>query len=471
MSQGQQATYTKGSVFGHLMTLSGTSAIGLFAIFIVDLVDVFFISILGAPQLAAAVGFAGTGLFLGASVCIGISIGISTLVAQAIGADTTLDAKRIATHGLIYTLFWTIPVTVLTMVYAPQLMALVGASGETLELAVGYFRIVGCSLPVLGFAMAATSLLRSLGDPKQSMWATILGGLVNAILDPIFIFVLSMGLSGAAFASVISRMTVAVVALYAVLRKHAFLAPVDTSRFVSDIKALTSITVPSLVTNLSGPVSSAYATAQMARFGTDAVAAASVIGRLTPVAFAGLYGLSGSVGPIASQNFGASEYRRIEETLIASLKFCVAYVIPVGILIFLLQGWLIKVFDLQGEAADLLSFYATFIVGSYVLFGLQLAANPVMNSLRHPGFSTISNIIRDLVLAVPLVGLFAGWFGARGVLAGQALANAIAGVVAFAVALWLIKRVEKGLSIDLPWTGKIFHHHRAVAPGVQHRGH
>ena len=145
--------------------------------------------------------------------------------------------------------------------------------------------------------------------------------------------------------------------------------------------------------------------------------------------------------------------------------------IPVAIVIYLLQGWLIGVFDLQGEAADLLSFYATFIVGSYVLFGLQLAANPVMNSLRHPGFSTISNIVRDLLLAVPLVGLFAGWFGARGVLAGQALANAIAGGIAFSVALWLIKRVEKGLSIDLPWTGKIFHHHRAVAPGVQHRGH
>ena len=471
MSREQQATYTKGPVFGHLMTLSATSAIGLFAIFIVDLVDVFFISILGAPELAAAVGFAGIGLFLGASVCIGISIGISTLVAQAIGASTTDDARRIATHGLFYTLFWTVPVTVATMVFAPQLMGLLGASGETLDLAVGYFRIVGCSLPVLGFAMAATSLLRSLGDPKQSMWATILGGLVNAVLDPLFIFGFSMGLSGAASASVLSRITVAGCALYAVIRKHEFLARPDCAKYFSDVKALTSITVPSLITNLSGPLSSAYATAQMAKFGTDAVAAASVIGRLTPVAFAGLYGLSGSVGPIASQNFGAGEYRRIEETLIASFKFCLAYVLPVSIVIFLLKGWLIGVFGLQGEAAALLGFYATFIVGSYVLFGLQLAANPVMNSLRHPGFSTISNIVRDLVLAVPLVGLFSGWFGARGVLAGQALANAIAGVVAFTVAMWLIRRVERGLSIDVPWKEKFLHHHRAVAPGVQHRGH
>ncbi|MEM7256845.1 MAG: MATE family efflux transporter [Pseudomonadota bacterium] len=471
MAQSHQATYTQGSIFKHLVTLSGTSAVGLFAIFIVDLVDVFFISILGAPELAAAVGFAGIGLFLGASVCIGISIGISTLVAQAIGASNEEDARRLATHGLIYTLLWTVPVTVATLVYAPQLMALVGASGETLDLAVGYFRIVGCSLPVLGFAMAGTSLLRSVGDPKQSMWATIVGGLVNAVLDPIFIFALSMGLTGAAIASVISRISVAGVAMYAVLKKHQLLVPVQPSKFLADTRALTGIALPSLVTNLSAPVSSAYATAQMARFGTDAVAAASVIGRLTPVAFAGLYGLSGSVGPIASQNFGAGLYHRIEETLIASLKFCFAYVLPVGLLLLLLKGWLIQVFDLQGEAADLLSFYTTFIVFSYALFGLQLAANPVMNALRHPGFSTISNISRDLLLAVPLVGLFAGWFGARGVLAGQAVANAIAGLVAFAVALWLIRRVERGQSIDLPLARLSLHHHRAVAPGVQHRGH
>ena len=118
-----------------------------------------------------------------------------------------------------------------------------------------------------------------------------------------------------------------------------------------------------------------------------------------------------------------------------------------------------------------MGFYSTFIVFSYAVFGLQLAANPVMNALRHPGFSTISNIARDLLLAVPLVGLFSGWFGARGVLAGQALANAFAGIVAFAVALWLIRRVERGLSIDLPWMQKSLHHHRPVAPGVQHRGH
>ena len=187
---GRQATYTTGSIFKHLSTLSITSAIGLFAIFLVDLVDVFFISILGEAELAAAVGFAGIALFLGASVCIGIAVSLSTVVAQALGAADDSEAKRLASNGLFYTLLWTVPTTALTLYYAPDLLALVGASGRTLELAVMYFRTVGISLPILGFAMAGSSLLRSVGDAKMSMWSTLSGGIVNAILDPIFIFTL-----------------------------------------------------------------------------------------------------------------------------------------------------------------------------------------------------------------------------------------------------------------------------------------
>ena len=271
MSQTHAATYTQGSIFNHVVSLSMTSAIGLFAIFIVDLVDVFFISILGEAELAAAVGFAGIGLFLGAAVCIGISIGISTVVAQALGAQSEEDAKRYATNGLLYTLVWTLPTTTATLYYAPELLGLVGAEGKTLDLAVMYFRIVGISLPILGFAMAGTSLLRAVGDAKMSMWSTLIGGLVNAVLDPFFIFTLNMGLRGAAIASVFSRLTVAGVAMYGVFRKHELFAATNLRSFLSDAKQLNGIVFPSLITNLSGPVGSAFATAQMAKFGTDVV--------------------------------------------------------------------------------------------------------------------------------------------------------------------------------------------------------
>ncbi len=134
---------------------------------------------------------------------------------------------------------------------------------------------------------------------------------------------------------------------------------------------------------------------------------------------------------------------------------------------------LVSVFALDDAAADLLRFYCTWIVITYWLFGLQLAANPLFTALRHPGYATISNMGRDLCLGIPLVYVGSTLFGAQGVLAGQALGNMLAGIVAFSVALWLAKRLENGQSIDLPIRGltQRWHFHRAVVPGVQHRGH
>lgn len=469
-AQSHNATYTKGSVFGHISNLALTSAIGMFAIMIVDLVDMYFISLLGQPSLAAAVGFAGLGLFLGASITIGISIAVSTLVAQALGEENEALAQRYATHGFIYSLVWTIPITLLTLWFAPELLAMIGANGETLSLAVTYFRIVGASLPILGLAFVANSLLRAVGAAKLSMWSTIIGGLVNAVVDPLLIFGAGLGLTGAAIASVISRICVAVIALYSIAITHGLLVRPNYSVLLEDFKTLSTLALPSMLTNLSGPASAAFATSQMARYGTDAVAAASVVGRLTPVAFAGLYGLSGAVGPVASQNFGAGEMHRVRETLTASAKFVVIYVVPVTLFMFFIQDLVISIFHLQGEAAELIQFYASFVVGSYVLFGLQLSANPLFTAMRHPGFATLSNIIRDILLAIPLIFLLSSEFGSRGVLAGQALANAMAGVIAFATAYWMSGKISRGEPVEFSWAKLRLHRHKHVLPGVQHRG-
>ena len=258
-------SYTEGSIFGHVSTLSITSAIGLFAIFAVDLVDVFFIAMLGQPELAAAVGFAGTALFFGAAICIGLSIATSTVVAQAMGAGQRAEATRLATHGLLFSLLLTTPLTLLALWFAEDLIALMGAEGQTLQLAVHYFRIVGASLPVMGLGMAGTSILRSVGEARLSMWATIIAGLVNAILDPILIFGFNLDLTGAATASVLSRFTVAGMALYYIINRHQLIQRPERSMLAHDARQLGGIAVPSLITNLAGPFGAAYATTQMAR--------------------------------------------------------------------------------------------------------------------------------------------------------------------------------------------------------------
>ncbi|MBX2880576.1 MAG: hypothetical protein KTR32_11615 [Granulosicoccus sp.] len=81
------------------------------------------------------------------------------------------------------------------------------------------------------------------------------------------------------------------------------------------------------------------------------------------------------------------------------------------------------------------------------------------------------NLCQDLAPAIPLIGLLSGSFGATGVLAGQALANSLAGIAAYLFAFWLVKRVKNGLPIYVRWIRCSLLHYREIAPGVQHRGH
>lgn len=465
------AKYTRGSVFKHIASLSATAGIGLFAIFVVDLVDMYFISLLGEPELAAAIGFAGIGLFLGASVCIGVSIAISTRVAEALGAQDSESAARFATHGLLYSLIWTVPVTMATLYFSSELMSLIGARDQTLALSVSYFSIVGASLPLLGLAIVATSILRAAGNANLSMWATIIGGVVNAIFDPIFIFVLALDLDGAAIASVLSRIAVAGVALGSIIRKHQLLCGIRPASLLPDFRSFSHVAIPSLLTNLSAPVGSAYATAKMAQYGTDAVAAASVIGRITPVAFVGLYGLSTAVGPIASQNIGAKNYQRVFETLTAGIIFTVLYMLPVLVLLFVLRQPLATVFHLGEDATGILYFFCQIIAVAYVFYGIQLAANPILVALDHPMLSTMNNFIRDVALTIPMIALLSGAMGARGVLAGQAAGFVLAGIVSLLLAWWVTNQARQGNLIGLFRYKNLVHHYRAVAPGVQQRGH
>jgi len=94
----------------------------------------------------------------------------------------------------------------------------------------------------------------------------------------------------------------------------------------------------------------------------------------------------------------------------------------------------------------------------------------LFTALRHPGFATLSNIVRDLLFAIPLIFLLSAEFGSRGVLAGQAVANALAGVLAFGTAYWMSGKVERGESIGPAWCQTRLNRDRPVVSGVQHRG-
>lgn len=237
MSNKDQAIFLEGSLMRHVSVMSFTASIGLMAMFAVDFIDMIFISMLGNEALAAAVGYAGTILFFTNSINIGLSIAGGSLVARALGAGKGTDAKEYATSVMIFGVFIGILVPLMVLPFLPTLLGLLGATGETARLAMTYLWIIMPTMSFMAVAIICMAVLRAHGDAKRSMQATLYGAILNAVLDPIFIFGFDWGLEGAAIASVCARVLILFLALRPVIKVYQGLAKPSVDMVKRDVKA------------------------------------------------------------------------------------------------------------------------------------------------------------------------------------------------------------------------------------------
>jgi len=435
-----QAKFLTGNLFKHIAVMSLTASVGLMAVFVVDLVDMVFISMLGRDELAAAVGYAGALLFFTSSFGIGMAIAGGALVARALGAGDEALAARRATNTLLLGVLFGAIFAAIVWSNLPYLTSLVGASGVTQDLAVGYLRIIIPSLPLLLVGMVGGAILRAHGEARLSMMATIWGGVVNAVLDPILIFGLNLELTGAALASVAARFTIGAVALYPLLRREGALAKPDLGGLRLDLAPVLTLAFPAILTQFATPVGQAYVTRAMSDFGEDAVAGMAIAARLTPVAFAVIFALSGAVGPIIGQNFGAGDHKRVRAGFRDAILFTALAVGTASLLLLLLRAPIADLFSATGLTREIVFLFCGPLALMWFFNGLIFVANASFNNLGHPYYSTWINWGRHTLGTIPFVIGGAAFFGAQGVLIGQAVGGILFGLAAVALALRMMAK-------------------------------
>ena len=438
-----QGKFVTGSTLGHVITMTATGSIGLMAVFAVDALNLFYISRLGQQELAAAIGYAGTLLFFNTSIAIGLSIAATALTSRALGRGRRDDARQLAGASLV--LIGAI-MSALAVAQFPLLRPLVqalGARGETAEFAVTVMQIVMPSVPLLGLGMCLSGLLRAVGDAKRAMYVTLGAGAAVAVLDPLLIFGLGMGINGAALATVLARLTMVAIGWHGLVRVHGLIARPGRTVFAREWRPFMAIGLPAVLTQVATPVGNAVVTAAIAGFGDDAVAGWAVIVRLIPVAFGAIFALSGAVGPILGQNFGARRYDRLRSTVHDSFWVTGVYVLVVWALLALLSGTIADVFGATGQARELIVFFCVFVAGSFVFNGALFVANAAFNNLGFAFYSTALNWGRATLGVMPFVWLGGQWFGATGVLAGYGLGVVIFGIVGALLCLRVVSRIER----------------------------
>ncbi|MEM6932955.1 MAG: MATE family efflux transporter [Pseudomonadota bacterium] len=439
------ARFTRGSTMRHVAVMTATSAVGLMSLFLVDLANLFYISLLGQTELAAAIGFAGTIQFFMISVSIGLAIAATATVSRAVGRGSREDARRLAASSLVILVAVLGVVSIAVWLFRESALRLLGAEGQALTIASDFLAIVLPTLPLLGIGMVSSGLLRSVGDARRAMYVTLAGGLFGAILDPFFIFDwgLGLGVDGAAIVSALSRVLVAAVGLGFALRIHDLIGRPSVSGIRKDTRSILDIALPAVATQLSTPFGNAYLISVVSGFGDEAVAGWAVVGRLTALGFGGIFALSGSVGPIFGQNLGAGLPDRIAATYRDALIFAAGYVGVVWFLLFILTAPLGEAFGLTGAGLDVLWAFTHFGAGAFLFTAALFVSNSAFNNLGHPTWSTGLNWSRDAA-AIPILALIVGTSaGAIGVVIVQALAGVIVGSGAIVVAGRFVRNLAR----------------------------
>jgi putative MATE family efflux protein len=449
MSNAAPAKFTVGSTMRHVLVMTATASVGLLAVFLVDMLNLFYISLLGIQELAAAVGFASTLMFFTLSISIGLTIPSAALVGRCLGRGNRQEAAEMGGAAMVFMAVATIVTSAAILPFLEPLLSLLGARGETLELARRFLLIVIPSTPLMALGMCATGILRGAGDARRAMYVTLFSAVATAILDPILIFALDLGLDGAAISTVLSRVVMLVTGWYGTRVVHNLLAFPTRARLRAAAKPFFDIGLPAVLTQLATPVGNAYLMGALAQFGDDAVAGMAVIGRLVPVCFVALFACSGAVGPILAQNLGARKYDRLRSTMRDSLVFVGVYALIVWALMALFAHQIADIFGASDLAREVIVFFCYVVAGRFLFEGAIFIASAAFNNLGKPGYSTILNWARSTLGVIPFVSIGAAWYGAEGALAGSGLGVVLFGIVALLWSYRVVSRVVAGGEAEL----------------------
>ncbi|GJE00370.1 hypothetical protein GMJLKIPL_2291 [Methylobacterium isbiliense] len=444
------AAFVTGSTLRHVVVMGATGSVGLMAIFAVDLLSLLYVSWLGDPNLTAAVGFATIVQVFAIAINIGMMIAVGALVARALGAGDREAARRIAASAMVLTVVAALAVTGLLLPVLDPVLALIGAAPETVPVARRFLHITLPSIAAMALGMGFSGVLRAVADARRAMIVTVGGALVTALLDPLLIFGLGLGLDGAAWSVVAARLAFAGVGWHGAVVVHRMVARPRPADLRADAPEVLRIALPAVATNLAPPVASAFLAHVVAGFGTAAIAANAVIERLIPVAFGGLFALSGAIGPILGQNWGAGRFDRMRRVLRDAALVTGVYVVAVWLALVLGRTAIVEAFALSGEAARLVAFFCLVAGAAWFFNGLLFLANASFNNLGFPLLSTAFNWGRATLGTMPfaLAGAWAG--GPEGVLVAIALGSALFGTAALVAAFRVVGILEGRAGASVP---------------------
>ncbi len=425
---------TTGAIKKHLLRLSGPMTWGIMMIISFQLVDTYFVSLLGTEDLAAF-SFTFPVTYFIFSFIMGFSIAMSSVVSRLVGSGDNDTVRRVATHGLVMVMAVSIALSILGLIFMEPLFKLLGAPAQMIPQIASYMTIWFWGAIFVSTPMVGNAAMRACGDAMTPAIIMTIAALTNVILDPMLIFGLlgfpRMELEGAAIATVISNAGAMLAGIWLLYKPKKILCPsalIDYSKFKDSAKHLLFIALPAGITNSIQPVVNAIIIALLAESGTKAVAAFGVVTRIEAFAFIILMGLAVGMAPIIGQNWGAEKYKRVQDTLKFSINFNIVWSFFVA---FILALFAKPIMSLFSDNADVIRYGVLFfwiVPFTYAFSNLLNGWASAYNAMGMPQRSVLMVVIKLVILLIPALYIGHAINGAIGIFIAIAAVNFAAGL-------------------------------------------
>ncbi|MFC2160446.1 MATE family efflux transporter [Acidobacteriota bacterium] len=413
-------------------------------------IDALWVSGLGADALSA-VGFFFPFLFMILALATGIGVGGGSAISRRIGANDKTGADLVGTHTFVLMIITAFAITTPLFLSASSIFTAMGA-GPVASMAASYARILFAGTVIFFFSNIASAIMRAEGDVKRAMYAMMLGAGLNIILDPIFIYVFDLGVSGAAWATMLSLcMSSAFLFRWLFIKKVTFInISFRKFRFKKNIlKDIYRVGLPASVQQLAMAFSMFLLNLIAVKVGgTDGVAVYTTGWRVAMFAILPLLGIATAVTSVTGAAFGARNYEKLNLAYMYAIKIGLVIELGVGLLTFIFAPQIAGLFTMAEETvrirADLIIFLRLMCI-YYPTTAFGMLSSSMFQGTGKGMYSLIATLIRTIVLAAPLAYVFAVFLDLRlkGVWWGIVTGNVLAGFIAFIWGRFFIHRLFK----------------------------
>ena len=426
-----------------LLLLSLPSIVSMIITSIYNTADAYFVSQLSTAA-SGAVGIVLPMMALTQGIGFTYAVGAGTQTAQLLGARKVDEANKFGSSAMAIAMISGLLITIIGQWQLDNLLRLFGATDTILPYAKDYARWILFGAPITISQFVLNLQLRFQGKNNLSMIGLMVGGILNIILDPIFIFVLELGIRGAALATIVSQ-TVSWIILYWMVKNKSILelSLKSISRDVKIYGTIIGTGISSFLRQGLASISIILLNNAARPFGDEVIAAIVIVGRISMIMFSVMLGIGQGFQPIAGYNYGAKKYARVKQVWRFTYVAMTVLVAIVGVGIFVLAPQLVTAFRSDPMVVKTGSTMLRYISLSLISQPMLISTNMLLQTTGHIKASSFLASTRQGLFFIPLLLILPSMLGVPGIQISQPIADVLSAIAAIPFLVYFMKNLPK----------------------------